>query len=508
MDPTSSTPSPDQEISIAAKGGGITFAGKLFEYAGRFVLSIIVARIIGAEQFGLYTLAFTVVTLTSSLALLGLPGSVVRYLPIAIREKDKEQVLGIIQVSAMLPVFLSIILAIFVFFFAEALANQLFAEPSLFAVLRLSSFAIPVVTLISVVASINLGFKKVKYNVYANQLAQQIIKILLTITLLFIGFGVMGVVFAQIAASLIALALLIYFVYTYFPFKFSFRAGQREPGKLLRFSLPIYLGQLVSQLGGSFETLVLGFLGLTAGVGIYSVALRLSVVGNLFFVSIIMISMPIISDLYSQGELLRLEKFYQTTTKWSVTFNIPIFLTFLLFADSLLALFGADFTAGATGLIILSVGSLINAATGICGPMINMTGHQTLTFVNAVVYLTATLLLDILLIPRFGVTGAALAGSLTIMLVNFLRAGEIFVLLKMLPYNKSFLKLIAAGLLAAGLTYAADQFLITYSPLARVGAGMTLLWGSYALLVVLFKLSAEDQILLDSAVKHFKKMLK
>ena len=218
--------------------------------------------------------------------------------------------------------------------------------------------------------------------------------------------------------------------------------------------------------------------------------------------------MPIISDLYSQGELLRLEKFYQTTTKWSVTFNIPIFLTFLLFADSLLALFGADFTAGATGLIILSVGSLINAATGICGPMINMTGHQTLTFVNAVVYLTATLLLDILLIPRFGVTGAALAGSLTIMLVNFLRAGEIFVLLKMLPYNKSFLKLIAAGLLAAGLTYAADQFLITYSPLARVGAGMTLLWGSYALLVVLFKLSAEDQILLDSAVKHFKKMLK
>ncbi len=501
-----SSPSPDQEIRTAAKGGGITFVGKLFEYAARFVLSVAVARIIGAEQFGLYTLAFTVVTLSSSLALLGLPGSIVRYLPIAVRENNAKQAAGIIQVSAVLPAVLSLILTSFVFWGAEILADQLFNEVLLAPVLRLSSFAIPVATLIAVAAGVNLGFKKVKYNVYANQLVQQIIKILLTLVLLVAGFGVMGVAFAQIAASVVALILLIYFIRAYFPYEFSFRTAQREPGKMLRFSLPIYLAQLVSQLGGSFETLVLGFLGLTVGVGVYSVVLRLSVVGNLFFVSIIMISMPIISDLYSQGEYLRLEKFYQTTTKWSVTFNIPIFLTFLLFADSLMALFGEDFTAGATGLIILSVGSLINAATGICGPMINMTGHQTLTFVNSLIYLLATLALDVLLIPRFGVTGAALAGSLTIALINLLRAGEVFVLLKMLPYNRSFLKLVIAGLLAAGLAWGVDQWLMAYSTIARVGAGATVLWGTYALLIMLFKLSAEDQMLLNSAIKHFKKM--
>ena len=83
-----------QNMLVTAKGGSISFAGRLFEYLVRFVFSIIVARVIGAEQYGLYTLGLTIVPIMSMLALMGLQTGVVAFLAPAIREKDESRILG------------------------------------------------------------------------------------------------------------------------------------------------------------------------------------------------------------------------------------------------------------------------------------------------------------------------------------------------------------------------------------------------------------------------------
>ena len=138
-----------QDFLTAAKGGSISFVGKLFEYAVRFAFSIIVARTIGAEQFGLYTLGFTVVSIASMLALLGLQTGLVRFLPPAIRQKDDASIWGIIQVCGGLPALLSLALAVGVILLADPLASMAFHEPRLAPVLRLISLSIPLDTLAS-----------------------------------------------------------------------------------------------------------------------------------------------------------------------------------------------------------------------------------------------------------------------------------------------------------------------------------------------------------------------
>jgi O-antigen/teichoic acid export membrane protein len=487
----------NKDILTAAKGGGIAFAGMLFGYGIRFVFSIIVARILGAEEWGLYALGFTVITTLSTLALLGLPAGVVRYVPIANRQRVKTDLWGIIQYSIALPALISFIFASVVFILAEPLSNQLFNEPRLTPVLRLISVGIPLLSLITITESITRGFKQIQYEVYADNVIFNLVKLFISIVLLYWGLRVMGVIIAHIAASILTLGLLIYFVNTLFPLNKRLDFTKFNPRELLRFSLPVYSALVVETLGKSLGTLLLGFLGMTLGVGIYSAALRLSNIGDMFYLSIGAISAPIISDLYSLGERNQLERFYQTTARWATMFNLPIFVTFVLFSTSLLSIFGTDFTAGGTGLVILAFGPLASAITGLCGTVINMTGHTKLTFLNSSLYLFSSILFSVLFIPRWGVAGAALAESLSIVIRNVIQLLEVYYLHRILPYNWSILKPLTAGVMAAGITYLINVQFTFHSPLVQFTVGLTLLWSTYSLILVLLKFSEEDRLVFD-----------
>ena len=91
--------------------------------------------------------------------------------------------------------------------------------------------------------------------------------------------------------------------------------------------------------------------------------------------------------------------------------------------------------------MILAVSSLILVGTGMGGIILDMGGHTRLKLLNSVLRLATFLALDLLLIPRWGVVGAAVAALAGESLVNLLRLGEVYYLFRLLPYNRSFLRL-------------------------------------------------------------------
>ena len=98
--------------------------------------------------------------------------------------------------------------------------------------------------------------------------------------------------------------------------------------------------------------------------------------------------------------------------------------------------------------MILAVSSLILVGTGMGGIILDMGGHTRLKLLNSILRLATFLALDLLLIPRWGVVGAAVAALAGESLVNLLRLGEVYYLFRLLPYNRSFLRLGAAALVA------------------------------------------------------------
>lgn len=313
-----------------------------------------------------------------------------------------------------------------------------------------------------------------------------------------------GAVAAHLTALAVTVVMYAVFVYRLFPLNRPLRAAQYNLGEMLRFSLPVYLSQFLSQFGGSIETLVLGSAGLISGVGVFTAALRVSAVGSMFFHSLQRIAIPMFSELYSHGRIDQLKRVYQTTTKWAMAFNLPIFLTIAIFAGPLLSVFGADFVTGASGLVILAFASLFNASTGACGSIITMSGRSKLTLANSIINLVSDIGLALLLIPRWGIVGAAVAATLGVMLINTLRLVQVYILLRIWPYNRSFFKPIAAALAAASAAFLVNRWSVPMPVVLHVMVGTIALWGTYVLVIARLGLAAEDHLILDKFWARFR----
>lgn len=486
----------DSHILLAAKGGGIAFAGNLFVYGARFAFGLLMARLLGADLLGLYSLASLIPEIVSVLALLGLGAGMARFIPIAVGQKDESRIWGTIQVGIALPAFIGLALSPVVFMAADALSIRLFARPDLAPVLRLASLGIPLLALIESLTAITQGFKRMEYKVYAADITLTLLKLILAIVFLGLGWSVMGAMAAYVVSLAVTTAMLFYFVHRLFSLRRPLSHARRNAGEMLRFTIPFYFSQLLRQFSGSLETLVLGLFGVMSGVGVYTAALRLSDIGGLFYNSLERIANPMVSDLTSRNKLEELGQLYRTTTKWATAFNLPIFLISVLFAKPLLALFGAEFVAGATGLTILAFASLFNAATGICGPIVTMSGHSRLSLLNSVLYLGTNIGLDLLLIPTWGVLGAACAAALTIVELNILRLAQTFLLYRLWPYDRDFGKPLAAGLIAALATYPLSGWLDLAPALVQVIVGTGVLCGIYVVCVLTLRISDQDRLVL------------
>jgi O-antigen/teichoic acid export membrane protein len=94
----------------------------------------------------------------------------------------------------------------------------------------------------------------------------------------------------------------------------------------------------------------------------------------------------------------------------------------MLLAPWILKLFGQEFVAGTESLRILCIGQIINASTGSVGLILNMTGHEKYNVMSLSLGTGINLLLNLLLVPQFGLIGAAIAAATSMIVWNLCSA--------------------------------------------------------------------------------------
>ncbi len=495
-----STPSPsavlERKVLTAAKGGGITFAGVFFAYVARFATGVVLARLLGSRQFGLYSLSLTTAEIVSGLALLGLPEALVRYVSLFVSRRDAEGLWGALQIGVGFTTALSLLLGISLYVGAGPIAERVFHEPALVPLLRLASLMVPFLALGNTIAAATRGFGKMQYTAIGQNIIQPVIKLILVALFAIAGLTAGNALTTHLLSMAMICVLLLYFLNGLFSLRRSPQAARRDTRAVLGFSLPLYLDYVIRTFRSNVQTILLGALNSVTTVGIFTVATQVNIVGQMFHQSIVTASMPIISEFHGQGERERMARFYQAMTKWTFTLNLPMFLSVLLFPRPILSVFGRDFVGGATALTILAWGDLVNTGTGICGVVINMTGNTIFNLVNSIILSVLTVGLNLLLIPRWGLVGAATATLSAVTVVNLLRLSEVFVLFRILPYNKSFAKPVAAGLAALFTAWAIRQFFNTQAHLFYAALNVVVLFAVYVGTILAMGLSQEDRVVL------------
>jgi O-antigen/teichoic acid export membrane protein len=294
-------PTLERNIFFVAKGGGITFAGKMFLSAIRFVAAVLLARLLGAEQFGMYSLALSAANIAVGLAVFGLDTALVRYIAVLSSRQDEKGVWGALQIGVGTAMLLSVITGTFLYAFSFSIAQQLFDEPRLAPLLQLVSVIVPILALTEVLAGANRGFKRMEYPVIARYVSQPIIRLILIIGLAFVGFNTTHAIITFGLADLAASFILLYFLNKEFGLKRSLHTARRDIRAIFSFSLPVGLSEMMVKFHNNIQTLLLGTLHTMVGVGIFTVASQITVVSGQFSSSINTSAKPIIAELHDRG---------------------------------------------------------------------------------------------------------------------------------------------------------------------------------------------------------------
>jgi O-antigen/teichoic acid export membrane protein len=186
----------------------------------------------------------------------------------------------------------------------------------------------------------------------------------------------------------------------------------------------------------------------------------------------------------------------QRVSYWNLAVALPILGSMIVLREPLLALFGRGYEAGATALVILAVGQLILNAAGPLTAVINLSGHPRVTlFDNALVF-GANLALCIILVPRYGMAGAATSTLVALCSVTLLQVGQVARLFRIHPFRDDQLRCLAAGAVAAVAT-AAVALLPWPSSLLEVVVGGAVFLAVYGAGIVVLGVRQETRELFE-----------
>jgi O-antigen/teichoic acid export membrane protein len=261
-----------------------------------------------------------------------------------------------------------------------------------------------------------------------------------------------------------------------------------EVGKLLRFSLPVLLVGCSHLLLGQTDRIMLGYFRASKDLGIYSAAAVISQQAGLITYSFGYIFCPIISDLYHRREFGDLQRLYKTVTRWIVSVNVVLLVLLILFSRQIMAIFGSEFTAGGLVLVVLAAAHLIGYVSGgaLVGYVLRMSGKQDIELMNAIVLLVLNIVLNLWLIPLYGILGAAVATGISFTVISALRIAEVCLLLQMHPYDRNYHKSFVAAAVVVLLAVFLSRWTMTAPYWIFVMAALALLY-----FVVLFFLGLE-----------------
>jgi len=177
---------------------------------------------------------------------------------------------------------------------------------------------------------------------------------------------------------------------------------------------------------------------------VYTAATRFLVVGQLGNTAISMAAQPRFTELFALGDRRSANVIYQVTTAWLVLLTWPLYLLAVVYGPEVLSVFGHSYKAGADVMLILGLTMLLATACGQVDMVLITTGRSSWSLVNGLLAVAVNVSLDLVLIPRYGITGAAIGWAVAIIVTNLMPMGQLASSIHLQPFGRG--TVLAAGL--------------------------------------------------------------
>lgn len=472
------------QVSISFVGGVF---GKLFEY----LVYLALARSFGAGAVGAFSFGFVFLSLSTTIAKLGLDKAARKYVPI--HSRDDSKLAGVLIVC-LGGAFVAGCVASVVIYLSSDLIVRL-TDESFGRATFMFLLGVPFMAVMTVGRAATTGFLTTRYAVYIKDFGQSGSALLFVVIAGYVSGTVRGAILGYVLSLTIGSFLALFFLVRQGGFS-GISRPEFKTREIFVYSLPLTLAAAAQYLTNWTDILMLGAFVQPDAVGTYQVSYQTAMVLGFVLTAVGMIFPSVASDLYSAGDKQRLQRLYSGITKWVLYISAFGYLFLFFYGERILSIFGPEFTAGRPLLLIIGISIVLSTAVGPAGFLLMMTDYERVEMANTFIASLVNVLLNYLLIQQYGILGAAIATGFSSVLLNAFRLFETWHFLEMRPEIHRYWK----GATAIGISGFA-MYAGHYVPLPNIPLlGVVGLCSFCIFTVVLYSLGidSEDRLLIES----------
>ena len=402
-------------LAALFQGAAIALCVQVAGISVTYGMQVLLARWMGATQYGAYDYIISIASFLGFLAALGLPNCLLRFIPKYSVEEDWGKLRGIVWGSWRYVLVSSVAVALvgmaIIFVWGKYNSNIMFTS------FILGLTIIPLQALIRHQREMSRGIKRMT-------LAYLPYSVVFPLLVIAVGFYYQDRLSSNKAIIISVLALLIVIVLQLFifnrqlPKQCSFSPAIYARREWFAVAIPLLFNDSAFVVLSQTDTIMTGAILGSFDVGIYSAAFKTAAGVSFILAAINAIAAPMFATLHAQGDYAGLQQLTSTVAKWMFYPTLIFALLLIIFGDRVLSMFGSEFIAARWSMTILILGQLVNVGAGSVGYLMEMTGHHQQCAYVLGCSAILNLILNAILIPTIGIMGGAIATALTMALWN------------------------------------------------------------------------------------------
>jgi len=410
------------------RGSSLLLSGRLVSVGINFVTQVLMVRHLTTTDYGAWAYALSLVAFCQGIAVLGLDRAITRFIPIYHEREEYGKMFGTI-----LLVFGSILFAcllmIGVFFAAPDLVQKLMAEDSAqsFGILHILIFLMPVDAFDGLLLGLFASFSNPRAIFFRKHVLGPLFKFSVVLLLIMFQSDALFLAYGYLASSA---AGVVFYLWLFVRLLYrdglieKFRNGEFAiPAReIFAFTIPMMTSDLVALAMDSADALLLGYFHGPTEVAFYRVVLPAAKLNSIVMTSFSMLFTPTASRLFAKQDFAGINELYWRTAVWLAVLSFPVFvMTFSISQPLTVFLYGERYARSGLILALLSLGYYFNAALGFNGLTLKVMGKLAYVVKINIAATVVNVLINLLLIPRFGALGAAIGTATTMVLHNVLK---------------------------------------------------------------------------------------
>jgi O-antigen/teichoic acid export membrane protein len=474
----------------------ISYLGLFLGYVNKVVLFI---WFLSTEQIGLINLILAVGLLFAQLSNLGTVYVTWRFFPFFRNAARKHY--GFLLLNTLVVCFGILLFTLLFYFFQGTISNHFNSKSPLFV--QYYYWIIP------------LGIANVFFMLFENHLRglfQNVFTVFLQDIALRIGVTclLLMLAFNSISFELFfILHVLIYFIPGLVSFVYLLKIGEfhfsiksitipkRFRKIMVYFSLFSYLNTLTTLLVISMDALMIASYLDLRQTGIYTTMINLTSALQIPYRAIVRVSSPIIAKLWKAKDMIGMQEIYEKSSAVGLFIGLLSFLCIWTCRLEFFSFLKPEFSAGMYVLFFLLIGRMVDMYCGLNGTIFSTSKKYKFDLFFTVFLCLGIFVLNLYVIPKYGIVGAAFATGLVYVIYNFARTFYIYKVYGLLPFKRSQLKLVILFFLVfaliegISLSIPADWLLEKSISLFLIFIKCSLVIGLFVLPVIYFKMEPE-----------------